>query len=121
MKPARPRPNADFLDRRRIDGDDNDIARGRARQPGETEVGERVTQPVVPARGQRDGQNGGDQNMWPNMLQFPHPPRPQTFGPWPCQLMLAVPVASAVSFATVAVAVGAVGVLVGIPVGAVAN
>jgi hypothetical protein len=62
---ARPRPDADPVDRRCVDRDHHNITRGLSRLPGEPQVGQCVTKRAMPAARQDDCQRNYHENMRP--------------------------------------------------------
>jgi hypothetical protein len=48
VQASRPRPDTDLFDRIGIDGDNDDVAGGIARLPGEAQVGQSVAERAVP-------------------------------------------------------------------------
>ena len=65
VEQARPRPDADPVDRRSVNRGHHDIAGGLSRLPGEPQVGQCVTKRIVPAARQDDCERNHHENMRP--------------------------------------------------------
>src|SRR5689334_22081351 len=70
MKTTRPRPDADLLERRSVDRHDDDLAARLALQPVEAQIGEHVSEGVMPARRQHYGQRDYHEDMRSVVLQL---------------------------------------------------
>ena len=65
VETARPGPDADLLDRRGVDGDNDDLAAGLTRLPGEPQIGQRIAKRAMPAGRQHDRQRNHHDDMRP--------------------------------------------------------
>lgn len=69
MEAAWPWPDSDFLDRGSIDRNNDNVAGGLTRHPGESQIGQGIAEHAVPAGRQRDGQYNHHKDMRPIAFQ----------------------------------------------------
>jgi hypothetical protein len=69
MEAAWPWPDSDFLDRGSIDRNNDNVAGGLTRHPGEPRIGQCIAEHAVPAGRQHDGQRNHHKDMRPIVFQ----------------------------------------------------
>ena len=69
MEAAWPWPDSDFLDRGSIDRNNDNVAGGLTRHPGEPQIGQCIAEHAVPAGRQHDGERNHDKDMRSVMFQ----------------------------------------------------
>jgi len=71
-KPARPRPDADRVNRSGVDRDYHNIAAGLPRVPAEPQIGQRMAKSAVPAARQNDRQRDDDKKDAADIVSKDH-------------------------------------------------